>query len=204
MYTVRVKTAPAIEPIFSDDAAVEALIPSVRQQVEAYLRRALITQTLELHLDAFRDPYAATGQYQFSHANREIYLPRPPLQSVTAIRYRTLAGDEKTLDSDQYRVDTRSEPGRVYPLIAVGWPTDLDTHGAVTIEYVAGYGGSDGDVPDVIREAILSYAKGLASRLSRPGVTSESIDNASRTYEANGGQLPGLTQVMLQPYRVMM
>ncbi|MCA9312663.1 MAG: head-tail connector protein, partial [Phycisphaerales bacterium] len=59
--------------------------------------------------------------------------------SVTSIAYVDADGNNQTLDSAQYRVDTVSEPGRIELDTAYTWPTTDDRLNAVTITIVAGY-----------------------------------------------------------------
>lgn len=89
------------------------------------LGRALVTQTWRLTIDEFPDG--------------EIKIPLPPLQSVTDIRYDDANGDEQIVSTDDYWVDTVSEPGWVIPTASGGWPTTLDAVNAVRIQFVAGY-----------------------------------------------------------------
>ena len=155
--TLTVKTPPADEPVTlseakdhlrvdgSDhDSQVTAVITAARERAERYLGRALVTQTLELRLDAF--PAA-------------IDLPRPPVQSVASIKYIDSDGDEQTLDSADYKVD--AEGARIIP--TDDWPHTLDTVNAVTVEYTAGYGDPE-DVPEAIKQGILVHAERMFDR----------------------------------------
>jgi uncharacterized phiE125 gp8 family phage protein len=105
-------TAPAAEPVSTseakshlrvdttaDDTYIGTLITVARQNVESHLRRALISQTWEVVLDAF--PAGV------------IRLPKPPLASVTSIKYTDDEGNESTYSSANYVVDSDTEPGRV-------------------------------------------------------------------------------------------
>lgn len=152
-------TAPAAEPVdrdaddgvkkhlrvthTADDDYITALITVAREQVEALVNRALITQTWDLTLNAF-----PLGRY--------IPIPRPPLQSVTSISYIDEDGVSNTFDSNNYFVDTSSEPGRIVLNTAADWPSEsLRPAAAVTVRYVSGYGSSGSDVPARIKQAIL-------------------------------------------------
>lgn len=98
------------------------------------LGRALVTQTWRLTIDEFPDG--------------EIRIPLPPLQSITDIRYDDSAGDEQLVSTDDYWVDTSSEPGWVVPTTSGGWPTTLDAVNAVRIQFVAGYEATSDSPPD--------------------------------------------------------
>jgi len=151
----KVTTAPLAEPVtlteakehlnFDSDAAnstISAMIVAARQKVEELEWRSHITQTITLKLDAFPS------------ASGAIYLPRPPLQSITSITYVDADGETQTLAATDYDVDTTSEPGRVKPSYGNTWPVTRSQMNAVTIVYQAGYGDARSDVPGDTRAAI--------------------------------------------------
>jgi len=128
--------------ISDDDALIATLIKAARELFENYTRRALVTQTWDLVLDAFP-------------AERELELPRPPLQSVTSITYKEADGSVQTFPTSEYVVDTSGMFGRVVLKSASTWPSvQLWPAGAVTVRFVAGYGGASG-VPQAAKHAIL-------------------------------------------------
>lgn len=138
----RVTTAPTYRPVsvaqvvdhlvLPEDGRTDkalAFLDSAIQQTQDDTARAFATQTITLYRDSFG-------------SNRYIELPRPPLQSVTSVKYTPLATRvEVTLSTDDYLVDTESEPGRVIIKDDSDWPADelIEANG-VTIVYVAGYG----------------------------------------------------------------
>lgn len=145
-------TPPAAEPVSTadakshlrvdisdDDTLIDAMVEECREQAEDFLGRALVTQTLSLQLDGFP---------------QVIQVPRPPLQSVSSITYIDSDGATQTLDSSKYRVDTKSEPGRITPAFGEVWPSTRFVTGAVTVQFVAGYGAA-ADVPKRFKRAIL-------------------------------------------------
>jgi uncharacterized phiE125 gp8 family phage protein len=150
-------TPPAIEPVTvaeakdwarittsAEDDVVEMLLLAARRQVESTeLRRALNTQTWDYFLDAF----------PCDHGGR-IRVPRPPLQSVTSIKYIDTGGAQVVLAASEYQVDAKSQPGRVYPAWGKSWPATRDVPNAVELRFVAGYGNAIEDVPEEIRQAI--------------------------------------------------
>lgn len=147
--SIRLITAPAVEPITlaqakehlrvdhtTDDNLITAMISAARDYCEKWTARAFVTQTWELVVDEF--PTA------------EILIPLPPLQSVTSIKYDDGAGVEQTLATDQYEVDTVSQPGWVVP-ITTGWPTSIfEGINAVRIRFVAGYNPSSNSPDDLV------------------------------------------------------
>lgn len=149
---VKVKTAPTVEPLTvaeaklhlrvdhpDDDATIERQIVAVRQLAEKFLRRSLITQTLQLHLDEF-----PVG---------ELVLPRGPVASITSITYVDTAGATQTVAS--YQSDLVSEPARLFPAYDELWPDTREVPNAVIVEYVAGYGAAGSAVPEQIRAGML-------------------------------------------------
>ncbi|MDD0814280.1 head-tail connector protein [Curvibacter sp. HBC28] len=150
---LRRTSMPAIEPVSlaeaklhlrvdhdDEDTLIGALITAARMDCEERLQRSLITSGWEWTLDAFRD----LG-----------YVPRPPLVSVTSLKYVDAAGTQQTLDPSAYRVDAAGDqPGRLEP-VAGQWPFAQDRLNSVTVAYQAGYGAAATDVPGPIRQWIL-------------------------------------------------
>lgn len=150
-----VVTPPEVEPVLlseavehlrldslDEEAWLNRAIRAAREHVEAFTGRALITQTLEVALEGW--PGATLA------------LPRPPLASVTSIKYFDQAGVEATVSSGDYLVDTRSTPGRVLLRTPASWPgVTLQAANGVVVRYVAGYGDEPEDVPAAMRQAIL-------------------------------------------------
>lgn len=121
----------------ADDALIGTYLQAARELGEGLARRAFVTQTLRLVVDAFP-------------ANGVLKLPRPPLQSVTSVTYLDSDGIEH--EWTDFVTDARSEPGRVIfnstPSVA------LFESGAVAVDFVAGY-GADSDVPQTFVQGIL-------------------------------------------------
>jgi len=126
---------------------VNIYIASVREKAESITRRKLITASLTLTLDGFpsgREP---------------IEIPRPPLQSITSIKYYDTDGVQQTLSSALYRVIAETipncQPGIVLPVYGEVWPSTRDDLAVVTITYSAGYGAAGSAVPASIRNWML-------------------------------------------------
>jgi uncharacterized phiE125 gp8 family phage protein len=68
-----------------------------------------------------------------------IWLPKPPLQSVSSIQYVDAAGDTQTLAAANYRVDADDEPARITPAYGLSWPTARQVTKAVTVIFIAGH-----------------------------------------------------------------
>lgn len=125
----------------TDDAYITTLLESATEQAEIVTGRAFITQTLKL----VRDGFPGSGI---------ISLERPPLQSVTSIKYLDTTGVQQTLSTDVYSADIISSPGRIILKAGQSWPSTADQENAVEIEYVAGYGDDAADVPAPLRHGI--------------------------------------------------
>ena len=184
-------TAPAAEPVSTseakshlrvdttaDDTYIGTLITVARQNVESHLRRALISQTWEVVLDDF--PAGV------------IRLPKPPLASVTSIKYTDDEGNESTDSSDNYVGDSDTEPGRVVLKSGESWPSDtLAAANGVRVRYVAGY-GSAAAVPNPIRQAILLLI----------GTLYENRESVLVAQGVTVAQLPFGVEALLMPYRI--
>ena len=153
-YSLTRSVEPTVEPVSlaeakrhanvvasDDDLLIAALIQAAREQVESDTSRALVNQTWRLKLhDWFADL---------------IELPRPPLQSVTSIKYLDADDVEQTLPVAYYKVDADRTPGVIWKAPDYTWPTVSAQPNAVTITYVAGYGAAATAVPARARQAIL-------------------------------------------------
>lgn len=141
----KVITAPTYEPISANDVAeylrvddvaadqdlLDSLITAARQYLEQYLSRPIATQTLEEALTGWADPIVLDSS----------------LQSVTSIKYLDVNGVEQTLASNQYLVDTYSEPAQITPAYNVTYPELYSVPNNVKVRYVAGY--TSGGSPDL-------------------------------------------------------
>ena len=148
----KVTTAPSVEPVSSteaklhlrvdhstDDTLITSLIKAAREWCESYQNRAFITQSITLTLDEFPDVFV---------------VPRPPLQSVTSIKYVDTDGVQQTLSDSVYDVDAQSEPGRIGLAHSQSWPSIRDDINSVEVIYIAGYGDVASAVPERVKAAI--------------------------------------------------
>jgi len=156
-YSLRVITPPAAEPVtlaevkehmhhdFTlEDDLLNRWIKEGREKTEIYMRRAFITQTLEMSFDRLPGSW--------------FYLLRAPLISVTSIKLTDSADVQTTVDNTIYSVDTSREPGRVALKFGKTWPAiTLQTIDAVKVRYVSGFGAASSDVPQFIKDAITLY-----------------------------------------------
>lgn len=130
-----------------DDEYLGALISAVRWKFERTYRRAIVQQTLILGLDFFGMPsrtrdimYPVTFWpsmgYQFP-INSIIEL-RPPVQSITSVKYYDPSGALQTLATNVYQLDLSQEPNRIFPVLGKVWPSIASIPGAVQITFIAG------------------------------------------------------------------
>jgi uncharacterized phiE125 gp8 family phage protein len=150
-------TPPAVEPIGLEEiqnflridsepdvTILTDMIITARKQAEIITGRQLITATWELRLDRFAEI---------------LELPRPPLQSVSSVKYLDEAGTEQTFTD--YLVDDYSEPARVLPAYGYTWPVAQAVPNAVRIVFICGYGDADTDVPEPIRNWMKTFIGSL-------------------------------------------
>lgn len=149
-------TPPPIEPISvaeaklharidetADDTLVAALITAAREMAESYTRRAFVTQTWKMFLDAFP-------------SDTEIELPKAPLQSVTHVKTYDDADVATVFAASGYFVDASTRPGRIVLRDAASWPTTATrVANAIEVQFICGYGNAPTDVPLKIRQAML-------------------------------------------------
>lgn len=155
----KVTSAPASEPVnvtetknflkvstSADDDLITALIVAARQEYERYTNQALITQTIEEKFDQFPviDAYNPDGIFE---------LTVSPVSYVSSIQYKNTSGNNTTLSSSNYIVDTHTKPCRIAPAYSVTFPDTYDEINAVTITYVAGFGNAAA-VPQHIKQVL--------------------------------------------------
>jgi uncharacterized phiE125 gp8 family phage protein len=143
-----IATAPTTEPVSltdakmhiraitgdttEDAAIITPLIAAAREYCENITGKALAVQTIESYPERF---------------TRIITLPRPPVTSVTSIKYTDDDGNETTMDAGDYLVDTIC--GRVaIKTIPHFTPALLNP---IKITYSAG----TASIPKTIRQAML-------------------------------------------------
>ena len=151
-------TEPSVEPVSleeaedhlrlsetstgSEDPVIISYIKTARRVCEQVQNRAYVWQTWNLFLDGFP-------------SKSYIEIPRPPLVSVTHIKYYGTGNTASTLTAGNYYVDTDSERGRVHLGYSEVWPSaTLRPASGVEIQFVAGYGSVASSVPSEIQHAI--------------------------------------------------
>lgn len=122
----------------ADDDAIAALIKTARQICEEYTGLALITRDCRLYLDAW--------------PKHTLSLPKPPLVHVAAVNVYDADGGATEFPAASYTADTLGRPGRIEMTGAPPWPGQPLS--GIEIEFSAGFGDSEDDVPSSLREGI--------------------------------------------------
>lgn len=189
-------TAPTVEPVTlaeqrlhsvidsdltEDNDLIAELIATARVKLEELTGRAFLEQTRTFKLDQFPD------------SNAPIYLPRPPLISVTSISYLDTAGVSQTLTAvTDYKVDATSEPARIVPAYGESWPSTRDEIDAVTVVAKCGYGATAASVPKTLKLA----AKLLAAHWYERRTGAEYLQGATLS------EIPMGIKALVEPYRM--
>ena len=155
-----------------DDAIVDALITAARQYGEQYTKRALAEQILEASLDEFPE-----------YENDRIDLPRPPVASITSVKYTDTSGTEQTISGSAYALSPYGESRSVAPTSGNYWPATQDIPDAVRIRYVAGYAATGAGaeytvLPKAVRQGLLMHISLTYTRNVYTPAERESMEKA--------------------------
>jgi uncharacterized phiE125 gp8 family phage protein len=181
----------------SDDALLANLVTVARQACEDHIRRALVTQGWTLWLDTF--PAENIGWWDGVREGaaltikRFIYIPRPPLQAIVAVTTYDDANTATAFGSDQYFVDTASEPGRLALRNNAVWPEPGRSHHGIGIEFTAGYGDA-GNVPQALKQGMLAH---IAQLYEERGELKSVFSHAQQVK-----LLPDISRSLYMPYRI--
>lgn len=124
-------------------------ITTVRDNCERVTARATTTQTWDEFLDV--------------PCERFIEVQKPPLQSVTYVKYRDADGAWQTFSADSYEVlyahtapvlEARPPRGLIVLKDSYSWPTTDGRPGALQVRFVCGYGAASA-VPAALKDAML-------------------------------------------------
>jgi uncharacterized phiE125 gp8 family phage protein len=163
-----------------DDYLASVVTPAVVDRAEAATRRALPGgQIWDLVLDGFPRGYF-------------VEIPKPPLVSVTYVRYVDTSGVTRTLTANtDYLVQAPAGPrckrGRIALPFSTVWPVTLQQMGAVTIRFVAGYT----DIPSLL----------VAGMLMDAGMLFENRESILTGLRAAAVPIPSGTQDIYETYR---
>lgn len=180
-------TAPAAEPLTlaearaflrvehtDDDDLIAALIAGARIHVEAQTRRALITQSWRLLLDA----WPPSGRIDARPA---------PLQAVTAARVYDGEGTAHAIDTQAFVPDLGAS-ALAFMLSAMPAPGRIAA--GIELDVSVGYGDAAADVPEPLRQAM---------RI----LVAHWYENRGLMAGGQGGALPSTLVALLSPYRML-
>ena len=181
MAAIRQTTAPTTFPVTLTEAKAHCrvtddddnnyivdLIKVATAKVETDTARQLIDAIWTLTLDAFP---------------KIIYLPYPPVQSVTSVKYYDSAGSQQTWGSSNYQTDLLAEPGRIQPAYGLSWPDVRSQLNVVEVIYVAGYGDEASDVPVELKQGIKLWLAQMYE-FREPTITGPVVSQVAKTVDA--------------------
>ena len=182
-------TPPALEPLTlveakahlrldttDEDDLVTALIVAARHVVERETRRALITQTWRVILDAWPDP-------------NTFKIPLAPFISLSAIRTYDALNVATVLSAATYYVD--AQPGAARVQFTTQPPNPGRAIAGIELDVVAGYGAAAASVPEPLRLAMrMLVARWFEAR-------------GDAAVDAGAQNLPPVIDALLAPFRLM-
>ena len=124
----------------NDDDHLKTLMEAATRHIELLSRKQLITQT-----------WRVTG---CNWPGSIIELPKRPLQDDVTVKYTDSAGDQQTVDSGLYTVDTDATPGRIILNYNETWPSNRGHTNDIELTFVCGFGATGASVPDTLIHAI--------------------------------------------------
>ena len=113
-------------------------------------------------------------------------MEKSPVASVTYVKYYNSSDELTTLSTDDYVVDTYTEPGRITIACGKSWPSTYNRPSAVNVRFISGYGTAS-DVPDTIKDGIYLTLTHL-------------FENRGD----EGRRMPYVIKDILEPYRLFM
>lgn len=127
-----------------EDALIESLISAATDYLEAdkgAINKAFITQSWTLSVKCPDRDY-------------RIWLPVTPVQSITSIKYFDADNVEQTLTVSDFYFHGDEDWAYIEPKQGVNWPSVYDRLDAIAVEFAAGFGDAETDVPETIRQCI--------------------------------------------------
>jgi len=149
------------------DADIADMIKDATRLVEHETGQSVMAQTWELSLDSFPEVFVLT---------------RPPVASITSLKYVDTEGVTQTLSPAAYTLDTADAygPAKVETAYNAFWPDARIQANAVALRYVAGYADA-ASVPSQIKRQIKIFA---AMLLDDPLALSDRLAAIDKVYSA--------------------
>lgn len=145
-----------------DNNLITALIKASTSFFEKITGRDLITKTYKCYLDNFPSNdapayYAGISSLLPKYQDNGIYLRKSPLQSITSIQYYK-EGVLTTWDASNYYSTVSTNYSAIYVVDGKEFPKDVDFRKqAIIITFTAGFGASDANIPEDIKQAVLRF-----------------------------------------------
>lgn len=147
---------------------MDALVGTATGWAQRLTNRQLITATIEFWFSSFADACAKACRHPGKYSPDTILVPRPPLQSLTHIKYYDTANVLQTLASSNYTVvapqGDDAGPAWIRPVPAAVYPNTYCRPDAVQIRVVCGYGDEAADIPAGIRQGMALYVAEMFER----------------------------------------
>jgi hypothetical protein len=169
-----------------DTALLQSFIEASYDAIRQYIKRSIITETLELRMDGFpgyddaREIGLGPGVHTVSipwltnSDARAITLPFGPVASIVSVTTFARDNSSAVFDAANYRADA----SRLFLNESATWPINLRDRDAVAIRYVSG----EATPPKAIIQAIKQHVAVM--------------------YECREGcEMPAACKAILQPYR---
>ena len=148
-------TEPLIRPITREEVKEHLRIDATNTSEDPFIDSLILMATEYFQSRSWRQLITATfTQYFDDFPPNHFELDKPPLQSITTIKYQDINNVQQTLAISVFEVDTFSEVGRVVLADGESFPEVFDTINAVQVEYKAGFGDTRDNVPDLIKSTI--------------------------------------------------
>lgn len=168
----------------AEDSIISGLVSAATDMVELRTHRSLINQTFRWKIDDFPPG--------------PVELPRSPVSAVSVggayayamprVRYIDEYGTQQTaVENTDYFLDLDNNPPSLQLFPYTIWPhTQLDRAKAVEVDFVAGYGATSANVPELLRQAVLMLvAHWFENRMAVGQVGTEvplAVDSILRIY----------------------
>jgi uncharacterized phiE125 gp8 family phage protein len=149
----------------ADDLATK--IAAAIAACEGFTGRQLVNATWELWLSSWYDQ----AIYQPASCGTSpgvIWLPKPPVASITSIKYLDGDGVEQTMNPSDYVLVAGAGPlaqrAGIFPAYGAAWPTNRLQAASIKIRFVAGYGVDSSYVPAELTQGMLAWFAELYER----------------------------------------
>jgi uncharacterized phiE125 gp8 family phage protein len=188
--------APTIEPVTADEMKdmlhltddnernyIDTIIPVAREHVEKLTWRRLITQTWDFYVNQFVTPggYVYTWDIAKGQVPFPVFLPYPPVQTISYVKYLDPAGVQQTLATSVYELGMRNGIGILRLKYGQYWPAVRNQEDSVTIRMVCGYGAAAANVPAALRHAIRLAVAHMF--WNREPVAEKALANVPKTFD---------------------